>query len=179
MINLINDDSVNLADLQNKIIEIQDYLSTRKNDIVDNMVSLNIENYTIDDNQYYKKTKRYDYSIDTLDVKNIVGNININENEIELNGRKLSGQVYNGVRLLSASDNSYDWVEIPVKQNIDLSHAHEINIIFNNGNRRYSNLFIIKNSGIYKDIDQTIVVSILENNLIIDNIEKVSKIFIR
>ena len=179
MINLINDDSVNLADLQNKIIEIQDYLSTRKNDIVDNMVSLNIENYTIDDNQYYKKTKRYDYSIDTLDVKNIVGNININENEIELNGRKLSGQVYNGVRLLSVSDNSYDWVEIPVKQNIDLSHAHEINIIFNNGNSRYSNLFIIKNSGIYKDIDQTIVVSVLENNLIIDNIEKVSKIFIR
>lgn len=179
MINLINDDSVNLADLQNKIIEIQYYLNTRKNDIVDNMVSLNIENYTIDDNQYYKKTKRYDYSIDTLNVKNIVGNININENEIELNGRKLSGQVYNGIKLLSKSDNSYDWVENPVKQNIDLSHAHEINIIFDNGDSRYSNLFIVKNSGIYKDIDQTIVVSILENNLIIDNIEKVSKIFIR
>lgn len=148
MINLINDDSVNLADLQNKIIEIQNYLNTRKNDIIDNTVSLNIENYTIDDNQYYKKTKRYDYSIDTLDVKSIVGNININENEIELNGRKLSGQVYNGVKLLSVNDNSYDWVEIPVKQNIDLSHAHEINIIFNNGNSRYSNLFIIKDSGV-------------------------------
>ena len=69
MISLIHDDSVNLADLQNKIIEIQDYLNTRKNDIIDNMVSLNIENYTIDDNQYYKKTKRYDYSIDTLDTQ--------------------------------------------------------------------------------------------------------------
>lgn len=55
MISLIHDDSVNLADLQNKIIEIQDYLNTRKNDIINNMVSLNIENYTIDDNQYYKK----------------------------------------------------------------------------------------------------------------------------
>mgnify|MGYP000972923839 CR=1 FL=1 len=178
MISLINDDSVNLADLQNKIIEIQDYLNTRKNDIVDNMVFLNIENYTIDDNQYYKKTKRYDYSVDTLDTQKIVGNINIDENAIELNGRELSGKLYNGIKLLSASDNSYDWVEIPVKQNIDLSHAHEINIVFKNNNK-FSSLFIVKNSGIYKDIDQTIIVSILENNLIIDNIEKVSNIFIR
>ena len=178
MINLINDDSVNLADLQNKIIEIQDYLNTKRSDIVDNMVSLNIENYTIGDNQYYKKTKRYDYSIDSLDAKNIIGNVNIDENAVELNGRKLSGQIYNGIKLLSAIDNSYDWIEIPVKQNMDLSHAHEINIIFNRGNG-LSNLFIVKQSGVYKDIDQTIIVSILENNLIIDNIEKVSKIFIR
>ena len=178
MISLINDDSVNLADLQNKIIEIQDYLNTRKNDIVDNIVSLNIENYTIDDNQYYKKTKRYDYSVDTLYTQKIIGNINIDENAIELNGRKLSGKSYNGIKLLSMKDNSYDWVEIPVKQNIDLSHAHEINIIFKNNNK-FSSLFIVKNSGVYKDIDQTIIVSILENNLIIDNIEKVSNIFIR
>lgn len=179
MISLLNDESANLADLQNKIIEIQDYLNTKRSDIVDNMVSLNIENYTIDDNQYYKKTKRYDYSIDNLDIKNIVGNVNIDENAVELNGRKLSGQIYNGVKLLSVSDNAYDWVEITVKQNIDLSHAHEINIIFNCGDSRLSNLFIVKQSGVYKDIDQTIIVSILENNLIIDNIEKVSKIFIR
>ena len=178
MINLLNDESANLADLQNKIIEIQDYLNTKRSDIVDNMVSLNIENYTIDDNQYYKKTKRYDYSIDSLDVKNIIGNVNIDDDAIELNGRKLSGQIYNGVKLLSVSDNAYDWIEIPVKQNIDLSHAHEINIIFNSSNG-LSNLFIVKQSGVYKDIDQTIIASILENNLIIDNIEKVSKIFIR
>ena len=143
MISLIHDDSVNLADLQNKIIEIQDYLNTRKNDIINNMVSLNIENYTIDYNKYYKKTK-----------------------------------LYNGTKLLSKNDNSYDWVEIPIKENIDLSHAHEINIIFKNNNK-VSNLFIVKKSGTYKDIDQTIIVSILENNLIIDNVEKVSNIFIR
>lgn len=178
MISLIHDDSVNLADLQNKIIEIQDYLNTRKNDIIDNMVSLNIENYTIDDNQYYKKTKRYDYSIDTLDTQKIIGSINIDEDHIELGGRKLSGKLYNGIKLLSKNDNSYDWVEIPIKENIDLSHAHEINIIFKNNNK-VSNLFIVKKSGTYKDIDQTIIVSILENNLIIDNVEKVSNIFIR
>lgn len=178
MISLINDDSVNLADLQNKIIEIQDYLNTRKNDIIDNMVSLNIENYTIDGNQYYKKTKRYDYSVDILDTQKIIGNINIDDDSIELNGRKLSGKLYNGIKLLSKNDNSYDWIEIPVKQNVDLSHAHEINIVFKNNNK-FSSLFIVKNSGVYKDIDQTIIVSILENNLIIDNIEKVSNIFIR
>lgn len=178
MISLIQDDSVNLIDLQNKIVEIQDYLNIRKESIIDNMVSLNIENYTIDDDQYYKKTKRYDYSIDTLDVDKIIGNINIDEDHIELNGHSLSGNVYNGVKLLSKSDNSYDWVEVPVKQNIDLSHAHEINIVFNN-NDIVSTLFIVKQSGTYKDIDQTIIVSILENNLIIDNIDKVSKIFIR
>lgn len=178
MISLINDDSVNLADLQNKIIEIQDYLNTRKTDIIDNIVSINIESYTIDDNQYYKKTKRYDYSVDTLDTQKIIGSVNIDEDAIELNGRKLSGKLYNGIKLLSKNDNSYDWVEIPVKKNIDLSHAHEINIVFKNNNK-FSNLFIVKKSGAYKDIDQTIIVSILENNLIIDNVEKVSKIFIR
>lgn len=178
MISLIQDDSVNLIDLQNKIVEIQDYLNIRKETIIDNMVSLNIENYTIDDDQYYKKTKRYDYSIDTLDVDKIIGNINIDKDRIELSGHSLSGNVYNGVKLLSKSDNSYDWVEVPVKQNIDLSHAHEINIVFNN-NGIVSTLFIVKQSGTYKDIDQTIIVSILENNLIIDNIDKVSKIFIR
>ena len=178
MISLINSDSVNLADLQNKIIEIQDYLASRRKNIVDNMVSLNIENYTINDNQYYKKSKRYDYSIDILDVKEIVGNIDINDDHIELNGHKLSGKFYNGISLLSKNDNSYDWVEVPVRQNIDLSHAHEINIIFNN-NGTLSTLFIVKQSGVYKDIDKTIIVSILENNLIIDNIDKVSKIFIR
>lgn len=178
MISLINDDSVNLADLQNKIIEIQDYLNTRKTDIIDNIVSINIESYTIDDNQYYKKTKRYDYSVDTLDTQKIIGSVNIDEDAIELNGRKLSGKLYNGIKLLSKNDNSYDWVEIPVKKNIDLSHAHEINIVFKNNNK-FSNLFIVKKSGAYKDIDQTIIVSILENNLIIDNVEKVFKIFIR
>ena len=149
MISLIHDDSVNLADLQNKIIEIQDYLNTRKNDIIDNVVSLNIENYTIDDNQYYKKTKRYDYSIDTLDTQKIIGSINIDEDHIELGGRKLSGKLYNEIKLLSKNDN------------------------------KISNLFIVKKSGTYKDVDQTIIVSILENNLIIDNVEKVSNIFIR
>ena len=178
MISLIQDDSVNLIDLQNKIVEIQDYLNTRKESIIDNMVSLNIENYTIDDNQYYKKTKRYDYSVGELNVDKIIGNINIDNDHIELSGHSLSGNVYNGIKLLSKNDNSYDWIEVPVKQNIDLSHAHEINIVFSNNNT-VSTLFIVKQSGTYKDIDQTIIVSILENNLIIDNIDKVSKIFIR
>ena len=113
-----------------------------------------------------------------MDTQKIIGSINIDEDYIELGGRKLSGKLYNGTKLLSKNDNSYDWVEIPVKENIDLSHAHEINIIFKNNNK-VSNLFIVKKSGTYKDIDQTIIVSILENNLIIDNVEKVSNIFIR
>ena len=85
MIQILNKDNVTLIDIQNKISEIQDYLAESKNSIIDQVVDLSLANYKFQDN-YYKKDVASDYNIDTVSVKNINGNMVINENKIMIGG---------------------------------------------------------------------------------------------
>lgn len=108
MIQILNKDNVTLADIQNKISEIQDYLTESKNTIINEVVDFSLMNYKFQDN-YYKKNVSSDYNIDTVSVKNINGNIVINDNKLMIGGNILSGNSYNNKELMIAGGNSYRW----------------------------------------------------------------------
>lgn len=108
MIQTLNKDNVTLIDIQNKISEIQDYLAESKNSIIDQVVDLSLANYKFQDN-YYKKNVSSDYNIDTVSVKNINGNIVIDDNKLMIGGNILSGNSYNNKELMIVGGNSYRW----------------------------------------------------------------------
>lgn len=108
MIQTLNKDNVTLTDIQNKISEIQDYLTESKNTIINEVVDFSLMNYKFQDN-YYKKNVSFDYNIDTVSVKNINGNIVIDDNKLMIGGNILSGNSYNNKELMIAGGNSYRW----------------------------------------------------------------------
>lgn len=108
MIQTLNKDNVTLTDIQNKISEIQDYLTESKNTIINEVVDFSLMNYKFQDN-YYKKNISSDYNIDIISVNNISGNINIDENKVMIGGNILSGNSYNNKELMIAGGNSYRW----------------------------------------------------------------------
>lgn len=108
MIQILNKDNVTLTDIQNKISEIQDYLTESKNTIINEVVDFSLMNYKFQDN-YYKKNVSFDYNIDTVSVKNINGNIVIDDNKLMIGGNILSGNSYNNKELMIAGGNSYRW----------------------------------------------------------------------
>lgn len=108
MIQTLNKDNVTLTDIQNKISEIQDYLTESKNTIINEVVDFSLMNYKFQDN-YYKKNVSSDYNIDTVSVKNINGNMVINDNKLMIGGNILSGNSYNNKELMIAGGNSYRW----------------------------------------------------------------------
>ena len=108
MIQILNNDNVTLTDIQNKISEIQDYLTESKNTIINEVVDFSLMNYKFQDN-YYKKNVSSDYNIDTVSVKNINGNMVIDDNKLMIGGNILSGNSYNNKELMIAGGNSYRW----------------------------------------------------------------------
>lgn len=108
MIQTLNKDNVTLTDIQNKISEIQDYLTESKNTIINEVVDFSLMNYKFQDN-YYKKNGSSDYNIDTVSVKNINGNMVIDDNKLMIGGNILSGNSYNNKELMIAGGNSYRW----------------------------------------------------------------------
>lgn len=108
MIQILNKDNVTLTDIQNKISEIQDYLTESKNTIINEVVDFSLMNYKFQDN-YYKKNVSSDYNIDTVSVKNINGNMVIDDNKLMIGGNILSGNSYNNKELMIAGGNSYRW----------------------------------------------------------------------
>lgn len=178
MINIINDDNVTLADLQNKIEEISQYLQDSKKDLEETIYNNNIEQYKIDDSIYYKKNKSYNYTINDLNVNNLTGIVNLNNNTLNVNGHTLSNKNIDGVKLLTNESNTYTWTEVPLSKQIDITYFHEINIIISDGTT-YSPLFIVKEDGLYKDRYGILEIKIIDNNLIIDNIYNVIKVFVR
>lgn len=108
MIQILNKDNVTLTDIQNKISEIQDYLTESKNTIINEIVDFSLMNYKFQDN-YYKKNVSSDYNIDTVSVKNINGNMIIDNNKLMIGGNILSGNSYNNKELMIAGGNSYRW----------------------------------------------------------------------
>lgn len=108
MIQILNKDNVTLTDIQNKISEIQDYLTESKNTIINEIVDFSLMNYKFQDN-YYKKNVSSDYNIDTVSVKNINGNMIIDNNKLMIGGNILSGNSYNNKELMIAGSNSYRW----------------------------------------------------------------------
>lgn len=108
MIQILNKDNVTLTDIQNKISEIQDYLTESKNTIINEVVDFSLMNYKFQDN-YYKKNVSSDYNIDTVSVKNINGNMIIDDNKLMIGGNILSSNSYNNKELMIAGGNSYRW----------------------------------------------------------------------
>ena len=108
MIQTLNNDNVTLTDIQNKISEIQDHLTESKNTIINEVVDFSLMNYKFQDN-YYKKNVSSDYNIDTVSVKNINGNMVIDDNKLMIGGNILSGNSYNNKELMIAGGNSYRW----------------------------------------------------------------------
>lgn len=108
MIQTLNKDNVTLADIQNKISEIQNYLTESKNTIINEVVDFSLMNYKFQDN-YYKKNVSSDYNIDTVSVRNINGNMVIDDNKLMIGGNILSCNSYNNKELMIAGGNSYRW----------------------------------------------------------------------
>lgn len=178
MINIINDDNVTLSDLQSKINEINRYLEDNKKDLEETIYNNNVEQYKIDDSIYYKKNKVYDYTISDFNVNNLSGIVEVNNNTLNVNGHILSNKSIDGVKILTEKSNTYTWTEVPVYKQIDITYFHEINIIISDGST-YSPLFIVKEDGLYKDRYGILEIKIIDNNLIIDNVYNVVKVFVR
>lgn len=129
MIQTLNKDNVTLTDIQNKISEIQDYLTESKNTIINEVVDFSLMNYKFQDN-YYKKNVSSDYNIDTVSVKNINGNIVINDNKLMIGGNILSGNSYNNKELMIAGGNSYRWNTLIYNDSaINLNDAIELLLV--------------------------------------------------
>ena len=178
MINIINDDNVTLSDLQSKIDEINRYLEDSKKDLEETIYNNNVEQYKIDDSIYYKKNKVYDYTINNSTIKNLTGVVNLDNTTLNVNGHVLSNKSIDSVKFLTEKSNTYTWTEVPVSKQIDITYFHEINIIISDGST-YSPLFIVKEDGLYKDRYGIVEIKIIDNNLIIDNVYNVVKIFVR
>lgn len=133
MIQTLNKDNVTLTDIQNKIFEIQDYLTESKNTIINEVVDFSLMNYKFQDN-YYKKNVLSDYNIDTISVNNISGNINIDENKVMISGNILSGNSYNNKELMIAGGNSYRWNTLIYNDSaINLNGASELLLVLKQG----------------------------------------------
>lgn len=133
MIQTLNKDNVTLTDIQNKISEIQDYLTESKNTIINEVVDFSLMNYKFQDN-YYKKNVSSDYNIDTVSVKNINGNIVIDDNKLMIGGNILSGNSYNNKELMIAGGNSYRWNTLIYNDlAINLNGASELLLVLKQG----------------------------------------------
>lgn len=133
MIQTLNKDNVTLTDIQNKISEIQDYLTESKNTIINEVVDFSLMNYKFQDN-YYKKNVSSDYNIDTVSVKNINGNIVIDNNKLMIGGNILSGNSYNNKELMIAGGNSYRWNTLVYNDSaINLNGASELLLVLKQG----------------------------------------------
>lgn len=129
MIQTLNKDNVTLTDIQNKISEIQDYLTESKNTIINEVVDFSLMNYKFQDN-YYKKNVSSDYNIDTVSVKNINGNMVIDNNKLMIGGNILSGNSYNSKELMIAGGNSYRWNTLIYNDStINLNSAIELLLV--------------------------------------------------
>lgn len=129
MIQTLNKDNVTLTDIQNKISEIQDYFTESKNTIINEVVDFSLMNYKFQDN-YYKKNVSSDYNIDTVSVKNINGNMIIDDNKLMIGGNIFSGNSYNNKELMITGGNSYRWNTLTYNDSaINLNGAIELLLV--------------------------------------------------
>ena len=166
MIQTLNKDNVTLADIQNKISEIQDYLTESKNTIINEVVDFSLMNYKFQDN-YYKKNVSSDYNIDTVSVKNINGNIVIDDNKLMIGGNILSGNSYNNKELMIAGGNSYRWNTLIYNDSaINLNGASELLLVLKQGTDIIT-YFVLNEDGRYSV--NGIDFEILDDMLFIDH----------
>lgn len=166
MIQTLNKDNVTLTDIQNKISEIQDYLTESKNTIINEVVDFSLMNYKFQDN-YYKKNISSDYNIDTISVNNISGNINIDENKVMISGNILSGNSYNNKELMIAGGNSYRWNTLIYNDSaINLNDASELLLVLKQGTDIIT-YFVLNEDGRYSV--NGIDFEILDDMLFIDH----------
>lgn len=166
MIQTLNKDNVTLTDIQNKISEIQDYLIESKNTIINEVVDFSLMNYKFQDN-YYKKNVSFDYNIDTVSVKNINGNIIIDDNKLMIGGNILSGNSYNNKELMIAGGNSYRWNTLIYNDSaINLNGASELLLVLKQGTDIIT-YFVLNEDGRYSV--NGIDFEILDDMLFIDH----------
>jgi hypothetical protein len=166
MIQTLNKDNVTLTDIQNKISEIQDYLTESKNTIINEVVDFSLMNYKFQDN-YYKKNVSSDYNIDTVSVKNINGNIVIDDNKLMIGGNILSGNSYNNKELMIAGGNSYRWNTLIYNDSaINLNGASELLLVLKQGTDIIT-YFVLNEDGRYSV--NGIDFEILDDMLFIDH----------
>lgn len=166
MIQTLNKNNVTLTDIQNKISEIQDYLTESKNTIINEIVDFSLMNYKFQDN-YYKKNVSFDYNIDTVSVKNINGNIVIDDNKLMIGGNILSGNSYNNKELMIAGGNSYRWNTLIYNDSaINLNGASELLLVLKQGTDIIT-YFVLNEDGRYSV--NGIDFEILDDMLFIDH----------
>lgn len=166
MIQTLNKDNVTLTDIQNKISEIQDYLTESKNTIINEVVDFSLMNYKFQDN-YYKKNVSSDYNIDTVSVKNINGNMIIDNNKLMIGGNILSGNSYNNKELMTAGGNSYRWNTLIYNDSaINLNSAIELLLVLKQGTDIIT-YFVLNEDGRYSV--NGIDFEILDDMLFIDH----------
>lgn len=166
MIQTLNKDNVTLTDIQNKISEIQDYLTESKNTIINEVVDFSLMNYKFQDN-YYKKNVSSDYNIDTVSVKNINGNIVIDDNKLMIGGNILSSNSYNNKELMIAGGNSYRWNTLIYNDSaINLNGASELLLVLKQGTDIIT-YFVLNEDGRYSVNE--INFEILDDMLFIDH----------
>lgn len=171
MIQILNKDNVTLTDIQNKISEIQDYLTESKNTIINEVVDFSLANYKFQDN-YYKKNIASDYNIDTVSANNIKGNIIIDENKVMIGGNILADNVYNNKELMTVGGNSYRWNILSYNDSaINLNNTNELLLVLRQGTDILTS-FILNEDGRYtiNGID----IEILDDMLFIDHTKLVS-----
>lgn len=166
MIQILNKDNVTLTDIQNKISEIQDYLTESKNTIINEIVDFSLMNYKFQDN-YYKKNVSSDYNIDTVSVKNINGNMIIDNNKLMIGGNILSDNSYNNKELMIAGGNSYRWNTLIYNDSaINLNGASELLLVLKQGTDIIT-YFVLNEDGRYSV--NGINFEILDDMLFIDH----------
>lgn len=171
MIQTLKNNNVTLIDIQNKISEIQDYLTESKDTIVKEVVDFSLINYKFQDN-YYKKNTLSDYNVDTVSVNSISGNINIDENKVMIGGNILSGNSYNNKELMTAGGNSYRWNVLSYNNSaINLNNANELLLVLKQDTNVFTS-FILNEDGRYSV--NGIDIEILDDMLFIDHSKLVS-----
>ena len=171
MIQTLNKDNVTLTDIQNKISEIQDYLTESKNTIINEVVDFSLINYKFQDN-YYKKNVSSDYNIDTVSVKNINGNMVIDDNKLMIGGNILIGNSYNNKELMTAGGNSYRWNILSYNDSaINLNGTSELLLVLRQNTDVFTS-FILNEDGRYSV--NGIDIEILDDMLFIDHTKLVS-----
>ena len=148
MIQTLNKDNVTLVDIQNKILEIQEYLNGSKDTIIKEVVDFSLMNYKFQDN-YYKKNVSSDYNIDTVSVNTINGNIVIDNNKIMIGGNILSGNFYNNKELMVNGGNSYRWNILSYNDSaINLKGVNELLLVVRQGTDTITH-FVLNEDGRY------------------------------
>lgn len=171
MIQILNKDNVTLIDIQNKISEIQDYLTKSKNSIIDQVVDLSLTNYKFQDN-YYKKNISSDYNVDTISVNSISSNINIDENKVMIGGNILVGNSYNNKKLMIAGGNSYRWNILSYNDSaIHLNNANELLLVLRQDTNVFTS-FILNEDGRYTI--NGINIEIFDNMLFVDHFKLIT-----